>query len=298
MNLDYRPMRVFFRLTFCLAITACQPLSDDTKTANESINSSMLYNDNEDRFTLIAHRGASGHAPENTLIAVRRAIEMRAEMVEVDILLSKDGIPVLLHDPSLDRTTNGKGVVSDLTVDELKLLDAGSWFDIQFAGEQIPTVDELLTLCMGKMALNLEIKTQAVTDILEGGVVEKVVELVRKHGMERKVILSSFDPRAIIQLKAIAPDIAGAILYDSSLYNNAHPVDIVAKLGADAFNCNWRQVRASLVDSLHQAGVQVNVYTVNADTLMHKMLDMGVDGIFTDYPDVLLQVLRDRNPTE
>ncbi len=258
----------------------------------------MLYNDNEDGFTLIAHRGASGYAPENTLIAVRRAMEMRAEMVEVDILLSKDGIPVLLHDPSLDRTTNGTGVVSDLTLDELKLLDAGSWFDVQFAGEQIPTVDELLALCKGKMALNLEIKTQAVTDTLEGGVVGKVVELVRKHGMERNVIFSSFDPRAIVQLKAIAPDIAGAILYDNRLYNNAHPVDIVAELGADAFNCNWRQVRASLVDSLHQAGVQVNVYTVNADTLMHKMLDMGVDGIFTDYPDVLLQVLRDRNPAE
>jgi len=258
----------------------------------------MLYNDNEDGFILIAHRGASGHAPENTLIAVRRAMEMRAEMVEVDILLSKDGVPVLLHDPSLDRTTDGTGIVSDYTLEELKRLDAGSWFGGQFAGERIPTVDELLEFSKGKMALNLEIKTQAVTDTLEGGVVEKVVGLVRKHGMERNVIFSSFDPRAIVQLKKIAPDIAGAILYDSRLYGGAHPVEIVSNLGADAFNCHWRQVRPALVDSLHKAGLPINVYTVNADTLMHQMLDMGVDGIFTDFPDVLLQVLRERNPIE
>jgi glycerophosphoryl diester phosphodiesterase len=208
----------------------------------------MLYNDNEDGFTLIAHRGASGHAPENTLIAVRRAMEMRAEMVEVDILLSKDGIPVLLHDPSLDRTTNGTGFVTDYTLEELKRLDAGSWFGEQFVGERIPTVDELLEFCKGKMALNLEIKTQAVTDTLEGGIVEMVVNLVRKHGMERNVIFSSFDPRVIVQLKKIAPDIAGAILYDSRFYGGSHPVEIVTDLGADAFNCHWRQVSRTLVD--------------------------------------------------
>jgi glycerophosphoryl diester phosphodiesterase len=291
-------MRLFLIVTVWIALSSCTSPNGDSADQNDSNRSSMLYNDNEDGFTLIAHRGASGHAPENTLVAVRRAMEMRAEMVEVDILLSKDGIPLLLHDPSLDRTTNGSGVVSDYTVDELKLLDAGSWFGDQFAGERIPTVDELLELCKGKMALNLEIKTQAVTDTIEGGIVEKVVELVRRHGMERNVIFSSFDPRAIKHLKTIAPDIAGAILYDNRLYDGKHPVDIVSELGADAFNCHWRQVRPTLVDSLHEAGVPLNVYTVNVDTLMHQMLDMGVNGIFTDFPDVLLQVLRDRNPIE
>jgi glycerophosphoryl diester phosphodiesterase len=281
----------------CIVFAACQSPDGVPRTIDQN-RTSMLYNDNEDGFTLIAHRGASGHAPENTLAAVRRAMEMRAEMVEVDVLLSKDGIPVLLHDPSLDRTTDGTGNVSDFTLEELARLDAGSWFEAAFAGEKIPTVDELLALCKGKMAVNLEIKTQAVTDATEGGVVDKVVDLVRNHGMEQNVIFSSFDPRAIVQLKTIAPDIAGAILYDSRLYDGAHPVDIATNLGADAFNCNWRQVRPSLVDSLHKAGKSVNVYTVNADTLMHRMLDMGVDGIFTDYPDVLLQVLRDRNPIE
>jgi len=291
-------MRLFLIATVWIALSSCTSPNGDSADPNDSNRSSMLYNDNEDGFTLIAHRGASGHAPENTLVAVRRAMEMRAEMVEVDILLSKDGIPLLLHDPSLDRTTNGSGVVSDYTMDELKLLDAGSWFGDEFAGERIPTVDELLELCKGKMALNLEIKTQAVTDTIEGGIVEKVVELVRRYGMERNVIFSSFDPRAIKHLKTIAPDIAGAILYDNRLYDGKHPVDIVSELGADAFNCHWRQVRPTLVDSLHEAGVPLNVYTVNVDTLMHQMLDMGVNGIFTDFPDVLLQVLRDRNPIE
>jgi len=291
-------MRLLFIIAVCIALWSCTSPNGDIVVSNDSIRSSMLYNDNEDGFTLIAHRGASGHAPENTLIAVRRAMEMRAEMVEVDILLSKDGIPVLLHDPSLDRTTNGTGFVTDYTLEELKRLDAGSWFGEQFVGERIPTVDELLEFCKGKMALNLEIKTQAVTDTLEGGIVEMVVNLVRKHGMERNVIFSSFDPRVIVQLKKIAPDIAGAILYDSRFYGGSHPVEIVTDLGADAFNCHWRQVSRTLVDSLHQAGVPINVYTVNADTLMHQMLDMGVDGIFTDFPDILLQVLRYRNPIE
>lgn len=279
-------------------LAGCSKPVDYQSPESGSPNMSMLYNDNEDGFTLIAHRGASGHAPENTLVAVRRAMEMRAEMVEVDILLSKDGTPVLLHDSSLDRTTSGTGLVNEYTLSELKQFDAGSWFGETFEGERIPTVEELLELCKGRMAVNLEIKTQAVTDTTEGGVVEKVVDLVRKHGMERNVIFSSFDPRAIVQLKAIAPDIAGAILYDQRLYEGRHPVDIVSELGADVFNCHWRQVRPALVDSLHSAGIPINVYTVNADTLMHQMLDYGVDGIFTDFPDVLLQVLRDRNPIE
>jgi glycerophosphoryl diester phosphodiesterase len=257
-----------------------------------------LYNDNQDGFMVIAHRGASAYAPENTLMAVRRAMEMRAEMVEVDVLLSKDGIPVLLHDPSLERTTSGQGLVSDFTLSELKRLDAGSWFSEKTKAEPIPTVEELLELVKGKMALNLEIKTQALTDSLEGGIVQKVVDLVRKHGMQENVIVSSFDPRAIRQLKEYAPEIPGAILYTAELYGDKHPIDIVKELKADAFNCSWKEIRKDWVDSLHHHKIPVNIYTVNADTLMHQMLDLGVDGIFTDYPDLLLQVLRSRNPAE
>lgn len=247
---------------------------------------------------LIAHRGASAYAPENTLSAVRRAMEMRAEMVEVDVLLSKDGIPILLHDPSLDRTSSGQGLVTDYTLQELKLLDAGSWFSSEYAGETLPTVEELLALVKGKISVNLEIKTQALTDSLEGGIVQKVVDLVRKHDMQGYVIISSFDPRAIRQLKEYAPEIPGAILYNADLYGDKHPLDIVKDLNADAFNCSWKEIRQDWVDSLKYHKIPVNIYTVNSDSIMHQMLDMGVDGIFTDYPDVLLQVLRSRNPSE
>jgi glycerophosphoryl diester phosphodiesterase len=257
-----------------------------------------LYNDNQDGFVIIAHRGASAYAPENTLAAVQMAMDQRAEMVEVDILLSKDGVPVLLHDPSLNRTTSGQGLVTDFTLDELKKLDAGSWFSEDFKGETIPTVEELLQLIKGKISVNLEIKTQALTDTLEGGIVQKVVDLVRKHGMEHHVIFSSFDPRAIRQLKEYAPEIPGAILYYAELYGDKHPVDIVRELRADAFNCSWKEIRQDWLDSLHSQNIPVNIYTVNSDTLMHQLLDRGVDGIFTDYPDVLLQVLRSRNPSE
>lgn len=280
-----------------LLTTACsnRPASTELQTAELM---PSLYNDNQDGFVIIAHRGASAYAPENTLVAVQMAMDMRAEMVEVDILLSKDGVPVLLHDPSLDRTTSGQGLVTDLTLEELKKLDAGSWFSEEFKGETIPTVEELLELVKGKMSVNLEIKTQAVTDVVEGGIVQKVVDLVRKHGMEKHVIFSSFDPRVIRQLKDYAPEIPGAILYDAELYGDKHPVDIVKELRADAFNCSWKEIRQDWLDTLHSHNIPVNIYTVNSDTLMHQMLDMGVDGIFTDYPDILLQVLRSRNPSE
>jgi len=284
-------------LTLFLLISACSEPKVQTESQPNTLMPS-LYNDNQDGFVLIAHRGASAHAPENTLAAVRIAMEMRAEMVEVDVLLSKDGIPVLLHDPSLDRTTTGQGLVTDYTLDELRLLDAGSWFSPEFKAEPIPTVEELLELAKGKISINLEIKTQALTDSLQGGIVEKVVDLVRKYDMQNHVIFSSFDPRAIQQLKEYAPDIPGAILYDAAIYGDKHPLDIVRELKADAFNCSWKEIRKDWVDSLHHYKIPVNIYTVNADTLMHKMLDLGVDGIFTDYPDILLQVLRSRNPSE
>lgn len=281
---------------FVLLISACsrQPQPEiDITTMKPS-----LFNDNQDGFVLIAHRGASAYAPENTLSAVRRAMEMRAEMVEVDVLLSKDGIPILLHDPSLNRTSSGQGLVTDYTLQELKLLDAGSWFSSEYAGETLPTVEELLALVKGKISVNLEIKTQALTDSLEGGIVQKVVDLVRKHDMRGYVIISSFDPRAIRQLKEYAPEIPGAILYNADLYGDKHPLDIVKDLNADAFNCSWKEIRQDWVDSLKYHKIPVNIYTVNSDSIMHQMLDMGVDGIFTDYPDVLLQVLRSRNPSE
>ncbi len=138
----------------------------------------------------VGHRGAKGHAPENTLASFQLGMEMGVTAVETDVHLSKDGEVVLIHDHTVDRTTNGHGFVKDLTLAELKKLDAGSWFAARFAGERIPTLTELLIWAKDKVGVAIEIKNGP---IYYPGIAEKTIRLLREHGMERQAILISFD---------------------------------------------------------------------------------------------------------
>ncbi|MEE8523355.1 MAG: glycerophosphodiester phosphodiesterase family protein, partial [Thermoanaerobaculia bacterium] len=149
-----------------------------------------------ERPRVIAHRGFSGVAPENTLVAIRKAIDVGADMAEIDVLLSRDRHVVVIHDDTLDRTTDGKGPVEDLSLEELRRLDAGSWFSAEFAGERMPTLAEVLDLVRGRILLNVEIKSEAVTREIEGGIVDRVLRLIAEREMGDQVILSSFEPEA------------------------------------------------------------------------------------------------------
>lgn len=240
----------------------------------------QLYSDNGDGFVVIAHRGASAYHPENTMAAFRAAYEMGAEMIELDITLSKDGVPVAIHDETLDRTTTGSGNVSDRTVEELKTLDAGSWFDEQHRGEPIPTLEEVLQFAQNKIALNIEIKTEAVTDEVNGGIEEKAWELVKKYEMEDYVLFSSFDYRAISHLKELNVDISAALLYEESQSEGRGPTQLVTDYDADAFNCSYRQFSRKWAQEAESKGFPVFVYTVNSERLMRKMIERGVAGIF------------------
>ena len=253
-----------------------------------------LYNDNNDGFVVIAHRGASAYYPENTMAAFRGAVEMNAEMIELDIMMSKDGVPVAFHDAKLNAHTNGKGKLADYTLKELKELDAGSWFDERFAREQIPTLEEVLAFADGKIALNIEIKTEAVTNELYGGVEEKSIELVKKYGMEEHVIFSSFDYRAVSHLKELDPEMSTALLYEKRQSGKKTPSDLVKQYKADAFNCSYRQLNKKRMSDLLAHNIPVFVYTVDQEARMRKLLDMGVSGIFTNKPDVLWGVLETR----
>ncbi len=251
----------------------------------------QLYSDNNDGFVVIAHRGASAYHPENTMSAFQSAFEMGAEMIELDILLSKDGIPVAIHDEALERTTNGKGMVAEHTLKELKELDAGSWFDDQHRAEKIPTLEEVLEFAKGKIALNIEIKTEAVTDQVHGGVEEKALELVKKHGMEDHVLFSSFDYRAISHLRELDVDISTALLYEKSQSGSRSPTELVSTYGANAFKCSYLKFSKKWAEEAKSGNLPVFVYTVNNKRLMRKMIKRGVDGIFSDKPDVLIQVV-------
>jgi glycerophosphoryl diester phosphodiesterase len=228
----------------------------------------------------VGHRGARGHAPENTMASFAKGAEMGVDAVETDIQLSKDGEVVLIHDHTVDRTTSGGGFVRDMTLAELKGLDAGGWYDPRFAGERIPILAELLAWAKDRVGVALEIKNGP---IYYPGIVEKTVRVVRRHGMERQVILISFDHLVLREAKTIAPEIATGILYVGGL------VDAVAAARAalaDSLNPHWAYVTPELVRAAHAAGIAVSAWNPNDAATLRMLSDMGVDSAGTDYPEL------------
>ena len=246
-----------------------------------------------DRVTVIAHRGASAYYPENTLASFEGAIALGADMVELDVQLTSDGEVVVFHDEKISRCTNGHGRISDYTLVALKKLDAGSWFAKPFGGAEIPTLGEVLDFCKNKIAVNIEIKTEAVTDAFLGGIEEKCLQIVDRIGMRGHIVFSSFDPRAIQHLKRIDRQTPVAVLYEKKYYSSQLPSEIITSLSADAFNCSRRELSKKWLADLKQQGIPVNVYTVNDEKDMKRLLVLGIDGIFTNCPDVMKSVLED-----
>lgn len=240
---------------------------------------------------IIAHRGFSGKAPENTLAAFRRAIDIRVDMIELDVTLSSDGTVVVFHDDTLERTSTGSGPVMERSLAELKELDAGRWFGAEFAGERIPTLAEALDLINGQALLNVEIKTEAVGDGTADGIVEKVVALVRERQMESQVIVSSFDPRALAQLRALVPELRSAALYNRELHEGMGPTAVMDHVGASAFNISRRLVTEEQVEECHRSGRPIAVYTVNEVEAMKLLFELGVNALFTDRPDLMIELL-------
>jgi len=246
-----------------------------------------------DDFTIIAHRGASAYYPENTLPAFEGAIAMGADMVEFDVQLTKDKEVVVFHDEKISRCTDGRGRVADCTLAHFKKMDAGKWFNMDFKNTRVPTLAEVLDVCKNKIAVNIEIKTEAVSKMFFGGIEEKCLKIVERSGMRRHVVFSSFDPRAIMHLKQLDNTAAVAVLFDKKLYGSKFPSDIMDAVGADAFNCAGRELSKRWLTNIALNSVPVNVYTVDYARSMKKFLQMGVSGIFTNKPDILKKVVED-----
>jgi len=251
---------------------------------------STLQSHLDKKFLMIAHRGASKYAPENTMAAFKLAHKMKADMIELDVQLSKDGIPVVFHDAKLDRHSNGKGLVSSFLYDELHQMDAGNWFSIQYKGEKIPSLEQVLKWASGKIMVNIEIKKESVGDSVEGGVEEKVIELVQKTGMEKNVIISSFDYRAIERIKTIEPKVLTGLLYHKKSSGRRGPIKLLKDYGADYFHCSSSEMNKKWRAQLNEAGKRYLIYTVNKKKQMKKWLEMGAYGIFSDKPDLLREV--------
>jgi glycerophosphoryl diester phosphodiesterase len=228
----------------------------------------------------IAHRGASGHAPENTLAAFRRAVSMGATFIETDLQLSRDARFVAIHDDTVNRTTNGQGKVHDLTLADLRKLDAGSWFGSEYAGERIPTLEELLDFSKKHdVVFYLELKPSG-----SWGGEHALIGALRESGEIPRTVVISFDANIVQRLREIEPTLMTGLLYDGQVPN---PVEKAVEIGARQVAVRGDLVTPALLVEARRKDLQVVCWTVNHPAHMRMLIEAGVDGIMSDYPDRL-----------
>jgi glycerophosphoryl diester phosphodiesterase len=236
---------------------------------------------------IFAHRGASAYAPENTLPAFQLAIDQNADGIELDVTLSADGQVVVIHDASIDRTTNGKGVVKRMSYAAIRRCDAGSWFAEAFEGTHIPTLDEVLALVGDRIFTNVEIKPfYSPMEQLVG----KVADVVTLYGLENRIIFSSFNPRALVMIHRLLPSVPmGFLLMPGGLgalsrflfgkfvpYRSLHP--------------HYSAVTPEMIRDAGEKGHKIFAYTVNQEEDMRRLFGMGIDGIITNDPPLAIRV--------
>jgi glycerophosphoryl diester phosphodiesterase len=248
---------------------------------------------------ILGHRGASAYAPENTLAAFRLALEQGADGFELDVALSRDEVVVVIHDDTADRTTDGHGRVDAMTVAQLKQLDASlpGKFGAQFKGERLPTLEEVF-LAFGAPAaggalppfINVELKR----DTSPGRqLAAQVVALIRAHGLERRVLLSSFYYDNLRRTKRLAPELPVGLLYAPD-----EPLRMLSAWWFPGVRAEAQNPDAILVNALtmrwwHWRGCRVNTWTVNAEPDLRRVMRLGVDGVITNYPDVAVRARRE-----
>lgn len=216
----------------------------------------------------IGHRGACGHAPENTLASIDRAISLRCDLAEVDVQRTADGSLVLLHDERVDRTTDGKGLLAEMELEDIRKLDAG--------GQKIPTLEEALHAARGRIGLILELKAE--------GLAYDICGIVRASGFPGEIIYASFLHDELQHVRRADPDAKTLVLFKRLPKD---PTAEAARLQATHAGLRFGTATMPLVNALHKAHLTVFVYTVNKPADIAKMLSLGVDGIVSDYPDRL-----------
>lgn len=239
----------------------------------------------------IAHRGYSKIAPENTLAAFRRAIEQNPDYIECDIHRTKDGKIVVCHDPKVDRCTNGSGAIVEMTYDELRALDAGSWFGAEFAGEKLPSFDEYLDLFSpgGGPRPQIELKVE--------GLEEDVSAAILAHGLEKEAMVISFHYSVGLRLHEVNANLMfGALKSSRTELSDAEAaalVDDAVAVKADLFAFNYPYITPAMVSAAHAAGLKMAGWTIDAEDDMRKWAAMGVDCITSNDIVLLNNVLVD-----
>jgi len=236
---------------------------------------------------VIAHRGDKKHAPENTLAAFKQAAENGADAIEFDVKLTADERVIVLHDQTINRTTNGKGRISRLPYAAVRDMDAGTWFSETFRGERIPTLDEVFETVGNRLCINIELTNYATPG---DNLVPKVVDSVRKHGLQDRMLFSSFFARNLRMTRLLLPEVPRGLLCKRG------------RLGSWGRTFGWRRdyfalhpyftdVNPGLVYRVQAAGKRVHVWTVNPEEDLKRMIGLGIDAIITDDPELALRLL-------
>ena len=249
----------------------------------------LKKNNSSNPVKVIAHRGGAKLAPENTLAAIKNALDLQVDMIEIDVILSKDKEVIVIHDARIDRTTNGSGDVKEMTLSEIKKYDAGRWFDEKFKGETIPTLDEVFKTINKRATLLIEIKNG---DEKYPGLESKVLEDIQKYQAHDWVIVQSFNEQTVLRFKKMDPAVRTYYLLGSNFVAFYANIDDHQKpLPYDGIAVRHSSIRDTrMVETIKNRGYDLFVWTVNEEADMRRLLEIGVKGIITDRPDLLLSL--------
>ena len=236
---------------------------------------------------VFAHRGASTHAPENTIAAFELAVIQGADAVELDVKLSADGFAVVIHDQSVDRTTDGNGRVNQMTLDSLKKLDAKYQFN-EFKGERIPTLDEVFESVGKRIFINVELTNYSSRN---DDLVPVVAGIVKRHNMQQSVLFSSFIPGTLRKMKVLLPEVPAALLASRGLLGAAARSALFLRLSPAIIHPYLTDVDQRLMEIERKRCRRVHVWTINEEADLRKLCVLGVDGFFTDDPLNSLRIM-------
>ena len=227
---------------------------------------------------LIGHRGYPARYPENTMASFKGAIAAGCDMIELDVTLTRDRKAVVIHDDTLDRTTTGNGAVRDRTLEEIKRMDAGSWFESRFAAERVPELPEVLELTAGRCLLNIEIKASAFEEDFPADAIEhQVVALVKSSRVMDQVIISSFEQRILRRIAAMEARPAIALISDHAADRKL--LDLLRAMKAFSWHPRFKVLTREQVDLLHAAGLKIFPWTINTREEAQRILALDVDGL-------------------
>ncbi|HCV42934.1 MAG TPA: glycerophosphodiester phosphodiesterase [Bacteroidetes bacterium] len=240
---------------------------------------------------IIAHRGASGSSPENTMAAFRKSVHAGADMIELDVRLTQDFHLVVHHDRNVRRTTNGRGNIWDLTLQQLRSLDAGSWFSPKFQRERIPTLREVMEFLLPtRVNLNVEVKTDG-DPRKRTHFEECVILIIMEKKFEERTLVSSFDHKFLKHMHELFPGIKTGALYHPVRDVRKKPSTLCSRIGASAFICSRTQLRQRIIDDVRAHKLVLATYGINTPQHFDAILDLGVDAMVTDWPEKMVKRL-------